>query len=101
MGFDNVDAKAGEAEGVDEGPLAGPTEEAWSGVSRAGVEGDGASNGIAEAEIHEGIQVCAVFVGACGYAQGVWDGDAGEGRGQGGVVGVVEGGEQLPEELSA
>ena len=101
IGFDDVDAEAGEAEGIDEGLLSGSSEEAGSGVAGAGVEGDGAADGVAEAEIHEGVEVGAVFVGACGYAQGVWDGDAGQGGAQGMVAGVVEGGEELPEELSA
>ena len=101
IGFDDVDAEAGEAEGVYEGLLPGPAEEAGSGVAGTGVEGDGAADGVAEAEIHEGVEVGAVFVGACGYAQGVWDGDAGQGGAQGRVAGVVEGGEELPEGLSA
>ena len=52
IGFDDVDAEAGEAEGIDEGLLSGPAEEAGSGVAGAGVEGDGAADGVAEAEIH-------------------------------------------------
>lgn len=99
--FDDVDAEAGEAKGVDEGLLSGSAEEAGSGVSGPGVEGDGAADCVAKAKIHEGVEVGAVLVGASGYAQGIRDGDAGERRGQGGIVGVVEGGEQLPEELSA
>jgi len=55
IGFDDVDSKAGEAQGVDQGLLAGTAEEAGTGVPRAGVEGDGTAHGVAEAEIHEGI----------------------------------------------
>ena len=101
IGFDGVDATAGEAEGVDEGLLPGSAEQSGTGVPGAWVKGYGAADYVAEAEVLEGIEVGAVFVAASGYAQGIGDGDAGKGCVESGVVGFVKGGQELPEKLSS
>ena len=101
IGFDGVDATAGEAEGVDEGLLPGSAEQPGPGVPGVGVEGYGAAHYVAEAEVLEGIEVGAVFVAASGYAQGVGDGDAGKGCVESGVVGLMNGRQKLPEKLSS
>ena len=100
VGFDGVDTEAGKSEGINEGLLSRSAEKSGPGVSGAGVKGYGAADDVPETQILKGIKVGAVLVAASGYAQGVGDGDAGDCCGESGVVGLMKGRKQLPEELS-